>query len=129
MAKKQKSAKRGLGGVVDGTTYNDATDPRVVQILERARTTDPRQRLCVRYGDTETGRDWGDPRMCGTIGRSTGTVKIPLLIPTARSMGGEGLLEAHIVRITEAGGKRGAVLYSHPKYHKGSTLSGVRKRR
>ena len=75
-----------------------------------------RKRLCLRYGDVKTGRDWGDPKMCGRIGRSTGTVKIPLLIKTARSMGGEGLLEAHIVRITEPGTQR--VLFTNPKYHK-----------
>jgi hypothetical protein len=96
--------------VVNGTTYNDKTPRQVVDILERARES--RDRLCIRYGDPETGRDWGDPRMCGRIGRSTGTIKIPLLIKTSRSTGGEGLLEHVIIRITSGG----RVLYEHPKY-------------
>jgi hypothetical protein len=97
--------------IVNGTTYNDKTPRAVVDILERARQS--RERICIRYGDTETGRDWGDPRMCGRVGRSTGAVKIPLLIKTSRSTGGEGLLEHVIIRITGSGGQ---VLYEHPKY-------------
>lgn len=99
--------------LVDGTTYKDETPREVIDILERARKE--RKRICIRYGDTATGRDWGDPPMCGTIGRSSGPMKIPLLIKTRRSTGGEGLLEHRIIRITESPGKR--VLYSHPNYH------------
>jgi hypothetical protein len=109
MAKK----KRRLGALVDGTTYKDETPLQVITILEHSRNA--RQRVCVRYGDTQTGRDWGDMRMCGHVGRSTGSIKIPLLIKTRRSMGGEGILDAHIVQITEPTTKR--VLYTHPKYH------------
>jgi len=96
--------------IVNGTTYNDKTPKAIVDILERVRQSGGR--ICIRYGDTETGRDWGDPRMCGRIGRSTGTVKIPLLIKTSRSTGGEGLLDHVIIRITASN----AVLYEHPKY-------------
>jgi hypothetical protein len=85
-----------------------------VDILENSRKT--RKRICIRYGDAKTGRDWGDPPMCGHVGRSTGRIKIPLLIKTRRSTGGEGILDDAIVRITESVGKR--VLYSHPKYRK-----------
>ena len=114
MAKRRSRKRKNLGVVVDGTTYKDETPRQVVNILERSR--EERERICIRYGDRDTGNDWGDPRMCGHVGRSTGTVKIPLLIKTRRSYGGEGILDHAIIRITEPGTKR--VLYSHPKYHK-----------
>jgi len=107
--------RKSYGGVVDGTTYKDATPQRVVDILESSRKN--RERLCIRYGDKETGRDWGDMRMCGHVGRSTGTEKIPLLIKTRRSMGGEGILDDAIIEIRKPG-KTPRVLYRHPKYHK-----------
>lgn len=107
--------KRSLSGIVNGTTYRDGTPQRVVEILEDARRS--QRRLCIRYGDQQTGRDWGDTgeRMCGTVNRSTGTIKIPLLVKTARSTGGDGILDDAIVRITEPKSRR--VLYSHPRYH------------
>lgn len=98
--------------IVDGTDYHDDTPPAVVSALEHSRKTG--RRICLRYGDRETGRDWGDLRMCGRIGRSTGSSKIPLLIKTRRSTGGEAVLDNCIVLITEAGTKR--VLFKHPSY-------------
>ena len=105
--------RRGFGSLVNGTTYNDRADPRVVQILEAARQSG--RRICVRYGDAQTGADWGDRRMCCQIERSSGTMKIPLCIKTARSLGGEGLLEARIVQITDP--KTRQKLYENPRYH------------
>lgn len=98
--------------IVNGTMYKDTTLKRVVDELETARARGTR--VCIRYGDVKTGRDWGDPKMCGTVGRSSGSIKVPLLIKSSRSMGGESILDAHIVRITESRG--GRVLYSHPSY-------------
>jgi len=105
-------AKKTLGAVVDGTTYKDSTPREVVSILERARNT--KERICIRYGDKTTGADWGDQPMCGHVGRSTGSIKIPLLIKTRRSMGGEGILDDCIVQITASRTKR--ALYRHPRY-------------
>lgn len=102
--------------IIDGTTYNDDTPQSVISILRQYLREGQNKRLCLRYGDVKTGKDWGDPRMCGSVGRSTGPIKIPLLIKTRRSMGGEGLLENHIVDITVAGDPC-ANLYQHPKYH------------
>lgn len=122
--------RRQLAQNVGGTTYRDETDPRVVEILENARGrgniawratgVSSGDRLCIRYGDQDTGRDWGDPPMCGTIGRSAGTQKVPLLIKSKRSTGGEAILDHKIIRITR-GAKpkdgRNYVLYQHSKYH------------
>jgi hypothetical protein len=58
----------------------------------------------------------------GTIGRSTGTIKIPLLINNSRSFGGPGLLDDCIIKITVD--KK--TVYSHPLYHTGIfTVSGT----
>jgi hypothetical protein len=98
--------------IVNDTTYKDDTPKEVIDILERSRTT--KLRLRIHYGDTKTGRAWGDVKR-GHVGRSTGRVKIPLMIKTRNSTGGEGILDHCIVLITESRG--GRVLYKHPLYH------------
>jgi hypothetical protein len=96
--------------ITNGTTFNPATDPKVVRILEECLVT--KKRLVILYGDVKTGKPWGDV-LRGHIGRSTGSIKIPLLICTKRSTGGEGLLEHCIVEIRES--KGGRVLYQLPR--------------
>ena len=102
---------------INGTSYDVRTPDEVVAILENARKT--RTRLHVSLGDSESGRDWIEENMVhGVIGRSTGSIKIPLLIHNRRSLGGPGLLDHCIVRIRESLG--GRVLWSHPRYHHGT---------
>jgi hypothetical protein len=99
--------------VVNGTSYNPETPQRVCDILEYCRLRDIRVQLY--YGDTKTGQDWheeNDTR--GTIGRSTGIHKIPLLIHNTRSLGGGPVLDHCIVKIKET--KTGTVLYQHQLY-------------
>jgi hypothetical protein len=93
--------------IVGGTTYKASTDPRVVAILEGSRLN--RERIRIFYGEVATGKIWDDAPMRGHVGRSTGSSKIPLLIRTARSTGGEGILDHCIVRIEAS--KGGRVLY------------------
>lgn len=102
--------------VVGGTVYHASTPERVVKVLEWFRGTGTR--LEIRYGDPKTGEDWGGARMAGTIGRSMGSMKIPLLIPTSRSYGGPGILDHCIVRIAYSNKKEGGTLYQHPRYHR-----------
>lgn len=117
--------KRGLSGIVNGTTYSDEASTPVINALEQARES--KQRVCILYGDTKTGRAWGNKEDrfrgmdCGTIGRSMGPVKIPLLIKSKRSSGGEGLLTGSIVAITSSTTPR-RILYRHPKFRQSLTV-------
>ncbi len=106
--------------LVNGTAYHDETPKEIVKILEAARLArweNRGYRLHFHWGDTKTGRDWGDTyHVEGYVGRSTGTSKIPLLIWNSRSYGGPAILDDCIVKIATARGKR--VLYEHPAYHR-----------
>jgi hypothetical protein len=114
--------------VVNGTSYAEHTPDAVIRVLEQAR--EARTRIRVRLGFTEQhedvlsgkavlGRDWLDEFECeGTVGRSMGPQRVPLLINNARSMGGGVVSTDCIVRIIDTKTKR--VLYSHPKYHTGN---------
>lgn len=103
--------------VHNGTSYNIETPAEVIEVLEEYRAhhvrRDPRARLVIHYGNGKTGQAWDDVSS-GYIGRSTGTIKIPLLVHNRRSMGGPGLLDRCIVKIERARGKR--ILYEHPNY-------------
>ena len=99
--------------VESGTAYHIDTPQQVVDILERAR--ERRQRLKFYYGDAKTGRDWGEESdKYGTVGRSSGTVKIPLVIHSCRSHGGCSLLDHCLVKIKDV--QTGRVLYQHELY-------------
>lgn len=101
---------------INGTTYNDETPRAVVNALERAQRE--RFRVRVWYGNTDTGRAWAEEHdVTGYIGRSTGRVKIPLIVHNTRSMGGPGLLDHCIVRIDRT--DTAETLYRHPAFSSG----------
>jgi len=82
--------------VENGTSYHSDTPEEVIRILENSRNNGTRIRIF--YGDNE--KCWNEEYgMIGRIGRSTGNVKIPLLIQNSRSMGGGAVLDNCIVRI------------------------------
>jgi hypothetical protein len=98
---------------VNGTAYHVETPDNIIKILEHSRVN--RHRLLFDYGDTKTGQSWGEVNdIRGHIGRSTGTVKIPLLIHNSRSIGGGAILDHCIVKIADS--KGGNVVYKHPDY-------------
>ena len=99
--------------IIDGTSYNVETPERVVRNLEASRKHG--MRIVIFYGDGTTGKAWGDIEE-GRVGRSTGNIRIPLIISSSRSMGGPGILDNCIVKILQAAGK--SVLYQHPQYNK-----------
>jgi len=100
-----------------GTAFDPRTPKEVREILDRAinaRQRGEEIRLRLWYGDTETGRDWGDVYdVYGYVGRSCGTYKIPLLIKRRDSSGGSAILDHCIIRITVD--KQD--VYHHPKFH------------
>lgn len=72
--------------------------------------------LRIWYGDPVTGCSYMDAYdVVGTVSRSTGTFKVPLLVKTTRSRGGCALLTSIIVRIDDV--KRRVTRYVHPDFH------------
>ena len=101
--------------VINGTSYKINTNDDVVKILEIARAN--KTRIVLDYGDINTGKSWGEIHdITGYVGRSTGNVKIPILVYNKRSMGGGAILDSSIVRILTSIGK--CELYKHPNYSK-----------
>jgi len=96
-----------------GTWFTPGTPQNVKSLLEGLRQS--KTRVSILYGDGETGMAWEEREISGTIGRSMGPIKTPLLIANRNSRGGEALLTDCIVRIRESAGKR--VLYQHPTFH------------
>lgn len=95
-----------------GTYYHAETPTVVCDILEESRISC--KRLKIEYGDIKTGRLWGDITIC-RVGRSTGSIKIPLEIKNSRSTGGGALLDNCIVKISHANKKDGGVIYDITK--------------
>lgn len=98
-----------------GFYFHAETAPTVRDILARM----PRaQRVRLFYGDTATGRAWPEEHdVCGYIGRSCGTVKVPLLIANSRASGGGAILDHCIVAIVCTGSHQW--LYKHPAFNPG----------
>jgi len=100
----------------DGTWYDKKTLGQVIDILQWAKDNDVRIRIY--YGDTETGEDWSEEYdVNGYVGRSNGSIKIPLLIHNKKSYGGGGILTGSIVGIEFANRKEGGVIYKNQNYH------------
>lgn len=100
--------------VVNGTAYHAETCQEVIDILENALYC--KERIRVFFGDTLTGKDWLEENdTIGTIGRSTGNIKIPLLLKNSSSYGGGALLDHCIVKITIDK----ITVYEHENYHLG----------
>lgn len=99
----------------NGTSYHIGTPIEIVRILERCRQSGDRIRL--HYGNTSTGQDWGETHnVTGTIHRSMGPVRIPILLRNNRSVSGGVILDQYIIRIRSSR-KEGSEYYRHPQYH------------
>jgi hypothetical protein len=102
---------------VNGTAYHRETPDAVIKWLETSRQNG--QRIRIFYGDVDTGRDWMEEYdTMGRVSRTTGNVKVPILVRTERSSGGYVILDHRIVRITTKNSKGEIVdVYRHPNYH------------
>jgi hypothetical protein len=95
-----------------GTFYRDSTPRAVIDALEVARMRGQRVRLFL--GNRETGQDWCEENdVTGYIGRSTGPIRVALLLPKRTSRGGGAILVDSIVRLIVAG----VEVYRHPEYN------------
>ena len=95
-------------------TFDNNTCSKVKTVLTECYNTQCRVRIW--YGDTKTGVSWMDEYdTTGTIGRSTGRQKIPLLVKNSRSNGGGGILCHCIIRIDVIGSRR--TIYRHPLFN------------
>ena len=104
-----ETAKR--GGFSE-TWFHSETPEAVRRVLEKARRDGAIVRIFT--GDTETGRDWCEENdVIGKIGRSTGLLKVPLLV-AAGEYGGGALLDSRILKIQRV--SDGKVLYQHELY-------------
>ncbi|WP_427551974.1 hypothetical protein ACQE3D_25690 (plasmid) [Methylomonas sp. MS20] len=96
-----------------GTCFHEETPQAVVDILEEVLGTQRKIRLY--YGDPATGQSWFDENdVIGTIGRSGGKIKVPLLIEPLET-GGPAILDHCIVRIDSPF----RTLYQHPTFRVG----------
>ena len=94
---------------INGTSYNSKTSMDVIEILEQARLNGTR--IVLDYGDVKTGESWGEIHdITGTIHRSSGSIKIPILLYNKRCLGGGAILDNCIIGIKTSKGKK--VLYS-----------------
>ena len=94
-------------------TFDDRTNDSLRAVINSLYHSQKRVRLV--YGDIKTGKDWLEEcDVIGTIGRSTGTKKVPLLIHNSRSWGGGAILDGCIVKIVDVKTKR--VIYQADNY-------------
>ncbi len=100
---------------VNGTSYHKKTHASVVNNLERLLHSNTRVRIVL--GDVSTGESWHEVHdVCGTIGRSMGPIKIPILVHNINSTGGGSILDQCIIGIRHSNRKEGGWIYRNPKY-------------
>jgi len=94
------------------TYFDPGTDPKAAAVLESRRQTGNKVRLVL--GDTRNGEPWlSEYDVVGKIGRSGGSLKVPLLVEEGES-GGGAILTACVLHIIDW--KSGRTLYRHPTY-------------
>ncbi|MBB4730507.1 hypothetical protein [Xanthomonas arboricola] len=95
------------------TYFDPHTEPAVRRVLETCRLAHTVVRLIL--GNRHTGQPWLEEHdVVGTIGRSTGLLKVPLLVPRGE-YGGGGILSANVLGIVDW--ISGKLRYRHPDYH------------
>ena len=94
------------------TYFDPGTDPKAAAVLESRRRTGDKVRLVL--GNTLTGEPWlNEYDVVGKIGRSGGSLKVPLLVEEGESGGGT-ILTACVLNIIDW--KSGRTLYRHSAY-------------
>lgn len=102
--------------LASGTCYHVETPEPVIEVLETVRQNQRKVRLY--YGNTQTGQSWFDEHdVIGRIGRSTGPIKVPLLIEPGE-IGGPALLDHCIIRVDSPR----TTLYQHQQFRTGAFM-------
>lgn len=102
----------GRSPLAQQTYFDPGTDPKAARALETCRRDGRKVRLV--QGEAATGRCWLDEHdVLGRIGRSTGMMKVPLLIETDAD-GGVTILTSCLLRLIDW--ETGQDLYRHPAY-------------
>ena len=100
--------------IVNNTYFDYRTPKEVIDVLEYVRIN--RIPITFQYGDFNTGKSFGHfYRSNGHIVRTTGIIKLPVVLRKIDAPSGRGLHDAYIVLIFES--KTGEVLYKHPDYY------------
>ena len=111
---------------IDGTSYDQGANEEVIQVLNRfmisnrqnfsQTITAKNKRVRIDYGNPETGEShMALFNVEGYVGRTTGTIKRPVLCSKIDSLYGIEISEKNIVAIRKSNG--GEVIYKHPNYH------------
>jgi hypothetical protein len=91
---------------VNGVSYKKDAPSNVIKTLEEARINGIR--VAITYGNVKTGETWkGGAPSCGYVGFNSN--KLPVLLATKQSAGGECIMDSSILEIKEAKGNK--VLY------------------
>lgn len=94
--------------------FHPQTPETVKQALTRLHENGHRVRIFL--GDSQTGTAWMEEfEVIGTVGKSTGSHPIPLMIANSRSYGGGAISDHCIVKIIDITTRQ--TLYEHPKYN------------
>ncbi len=102
----------GRSKLTQQTYFDPGTDPKAARVLETCRRDGRKLRLIL--GDTATGQSWLDEHdVVGHIGRSTGTLKVPLLVEPGAD-GGVAILTNCLLRLIDWNTSRD--LYRHPSF-------------
>lgn len=89
----------GQSPLCERTYFDPGTDAQAARVLENCRKCRRKVRLIL--GDTDTGDSWLDEHdVVGHIGRSTGQLKVPLLIEPGDD-GGPAILTASLLAIVD----------------------------
>lgn len=91
--------------VCNGTFYYLDTPDRLIEILEDIR--EKKTRIRIEYGDVNTGKSWGETHdISGTIGRTMGSLKCPILLYNSRSISGGIIFTDRILEIRTSKDKK-----------------------
>ncbi len=108
----QAAVKAYADARLNETWHDPDASPEVCKVIDRCIKNSTYVRLF--YGDTESGRDWGEENnVIGTVSRTTGPLKTPILMPKGENFG-DIIPEQCIVKIVDADTRR--TLWAHERY-------------